>query len=83
MSTKISRAHKLAAIGNCPGSFEAMLAAIPLGVRRTLNSGQIALLLDANWQLACASKAIANADAIAEGGVWDHRRQAFRELRAP
>jgi hypothetical protein len=80
MSIKINRAKKLAAIGSCPGSFLAMLDAIPLGVRGSLNSGQIALLLDANWRLACASKAIAAADAIAEGGCWDSRCQRFREL---
>jgi hypothetical protein len=82
MSIKINRAQKLAAIGRCPGSFIAMLEAIPASAIETLNSRELAELIDANWRLAGASKAIAASDALSEGGVWDHRNQRFRELRA-
>lgn len=81
MSIKINRAQKLAKIGDCPGSFFAMLEFIPASAIAALNSRQIAELIDAVWRLASASKALAAADAIMEGGVWDHGKQRFRELR--
>ena len=82
MSIKATRARKLSIIGDCPGSFDAMIQAIPDAVFDGLTSRQIALLVDANWRLAGASKAIAARSAIAEGGVWDVRRERFVELRA-
>ena len=80
MSIKIERARKLSLTGNYPASFGAMLAAIPASIVDALTSRQLAELIDANWTLAQASKAIANREALAEGAVWDARAQAFRSL---
>lgn len=77
---KINRAIAAATIGGCPASASAMLDAIPADVVAALPSRLLAQLVDANWRLAEASKALANADAIADGGVWDARRQALRLL---
>lgn len=79
---KITRARRLAIIGNCPGSFAAMVEAIPAAAIAALSSKAIAAVVDANWQLASASKAIAARDAISEGGVWDSREECFRALAA-
>jgi len=56
--TKINRARKIAAIGDCHASFDAMLDAIPVAVIDRLSSRELAALIDANWRLARASKAI-------------------------
>lgn len=74
-SIKIKRALKLSTIGSCSGSAIAMLDAIPQSVVAALTSAQLADLIDANWRLAGASKAIAERDAVAEGAVWDARNQ--------
>lgn len=79
---KINRASRLAIIGNCPCSFAAMIEAIPDAVMDVLTSKTIAALVDANWRLFRASKAIAARDAINEGGVWDAQREAFHHLAA-
>lgn len=59
-----------------------MLDAIPAEVVAALTSRQLAALLDAMWQTACASKALANREAIAEGAIWDARRGQMREIAA-
>lgn len=77
---KIKRARELSTIGDNPTSFAAMANAIPADVIAALPARLIAQLVDANWQLAGTSKAIAARDAISEGAVWDERRGAFREI---
>lgn len=79
-SIKITRALRKAIIGDCHESASAMLAAIPDSVIAALSSSQLAEMLDAAWRLSCTAKAIAEREAIANGGVWDERRQAFREI---
>lgn len=77
---KVNRALSLASIGGCPGSAGDMLGAIPTAVIEALPSRLLAELLDANWRLAQRSKALANAEAVAEGAVWDARHQRLREV---
>ena len=77
---KISRASKMSAIGNCPGSYAAMLDAVPAAVLDALSSRQIATLVDAVWRACEQSKSIAIAAAVDEGAVWDARSQKFREI---
>lgn len=79
---KINRALAGAAIGRNPGSALDMLAAIPATVIDALPARLLAELLDANWSLAQASKALAHTDACAEGAIWDARRQQLREIAA-
>lgn len=68
---KVNRAVKMSAIGAHSISASAMLSAIPADVIASLPARLIAALLDSNWQLAQASKAIAIKDAVADGAVWD------------
>ena len=77
---KINRARQISIIGNCSGSFAAMLEAIPTSVIARLPSREVAALIDANWRLAQASKSIAAQDALFDGGVWDSSAQSFRAL---
>lgn len=77
---KVNRAVKISAIGAHPGCASAMLAAIPADVMAALPARLIASLIDANWQLAQASKAIAIKDAITEGVLWDGTKH--REIAA-
>ena len=56
---KITRAHKKSSIGDCPLSAQAMLESIPSQIIAKLTSDDLAALMDANWQLAQRSKAIA------------------------
>lgn len=68
--------------GPCHASALAMLDAIPDEVIAALPARLLAQLIDANWALAQQSKAIAAAEAIAEGAVWDARSQRLREIAA-
>lgn len=77
---KVNRALRMSDIGAYPSSASAMLAAIPSSVIDRLPAREIAALLDANWRLAGKSKAIACADAIAEGMIWDAKGQCHREI---
>ncbi|MFN7002195.1 MAG: hypothetical protein ACK4NW_02050 [Roseinatronobacter sp.] len=79
-SIKVNRAVAMSQIGSHPASAQAMLAAIPRDVIDALPSRLVAALLDANWQLAQQSKAIAEADAVQEGAIWDARRGQLREI---
>lgn len=81
-SRKINRAIKMCSISAHPESVSAMLRAIPDEVIEALPARLIAQLIDANWQLAGASKAIAAADAIREGCVWDAQQGRHRDLAA-
>lgn len=58
-SIKITRAYKKSTIGSCPLSAQAMLEAVPEQIIAKLSSDDLAALMDANWQLAQRSKAIA------------------------
>jgi hypothetical protein len=80
-SIKVDRALRLSAIGDCPASAAAMLDAIPSAVVAALNSTQLAALIDANWHLAGASKAMAIADALTEGAVWDAKNNVMRGIQ--
>lgn len=80
MTIKIKRAMRLAVIGTCPASAEAMLDMIPADIQASLTARQIAGMMDALWRACGASKAIAAQDAIAEGGIWDAARGVMREI---
>lgn len=77
---KVNRAMSLASIGAYPESARAMLRAIPHIVVAALTAKQLAALMDANWTLAQASKAIAERAVIEDGGVWDATRGRFEAL---
>ena len=77
-SIKVNRAFSLAGIGRYPGSASAMLQAIPPAMIAALTAAQIAAIMDANWALAQASKAIRATEALVEGGIWDGTQ--FRRL---
>ncbi len=79
-SVKINRALKMAKIGDNPGSASDMLDAIPAKIIKQLPSRLLADLLDANWALAQASKALANRETCENGAVWDGRHQALRDI---
>ncbi len=65
MSTiKINRAVRLTKMGAYPTTTRDMLRSIPQAVVEALNSRQLAQLLDANWDLAQRSKAIALREGI-------------------
>lgn len=78
--TKYNRAKAKSAIGKFHRSFDAMLHAIPDDVAQALTSTRLATLVDANWRITGASKAIALKDAIDAGCIWDERRQKLREI---
>lgn len=80
---KIRRAMARADIGRYPGSATAMLDLIPTTVAATLTSAQLAIMLDAMWTACRRSKAIALADALDEGAIWDTRHQCLREINRP
>ena len=77
---KVNRALRLSAIGIHPASASAMLRAIPAEVIAATPARLIAQMIDANWRLASASKAIAARDALTNGGAWDEARGAMREF---
>lgn len=77
---KINRALRLSKIGKCPQSAADMLAALPWSAIGRLRAVDLAELVDAMWAVASRSKAIAVADAIAEGYVWDAGRQCERRI---
>jgi hypothetical protein len=77
---KVNRAVRISQIGRYPASASAMLRAIPAEVIDALPARLIAVLMDAQWETCQASKAIAEADAITEGAVWDARAQKLREV---
>ena len=55
---KINRAMRMSDIGRYPASADAMLRAIPASILAVAPARAVADLLDANWHLAQASKAI-------------------------
>lgn len=77
---KIKRALRLSTIGANHASANAMLDFVPAAIIETLPARKLAEMLDAMWQLAGNSKAVAARDAIKEGGVWDDRASRFRAL---
>ncbi len=78
---KINRALLKAKIGSYPSSASAMLDYVPLSVRDTLTSSQLAEMLDALWEACQAAKAIANREVVSDGAVWNARNEQFVELR--
>lgn len=79
-SIKVNRALRNSGIGAYPSSAATMLAAIPEDIIDHLPARLIAKLLDANWRLAGQSKAIACADAITEGAIWDAKHERHLEI---
>ena len=77
---KVKRAFAKASIGTCPGSAADMLAAIPQSTISALTSTQLAELIDAMWAACQRSKALHAREVIAEGSVWDARRECLLEL---
>ena len=77
---KVNRALSLSQVGKYPSSASAMLRAVPDSVLAKVTSRELADLLDAMWDLSAASKAIADAETISEGGVWDNKELRFRAL---
>jgi hypothetical protein len=82
MSIKYRRAKALSAIGNLPGSFDAMWGHIPAEVRKALTSRQIASMIDGLWQCANASKAEAEREAVRNGFVWNEANGKIVALAA-
>lgn len=66
----------------CAASALAMLDAIPETVVAQLSAAALADLLDAMWMMCERTKAIAAADVIQEGAVWDAKQQRLREIVA-
>jgi hypothetical protein len=68
---KYRRAKAHSAIGNLPGSFDAMWGHIPADVRKALTSREIAAMIDGLWQCANESKAEAEREVVWNGFVWN------------
>lgn len=81
-SRKVNKAVKMSSISEHPQSASAMLRAIPDDVIAALPARLIAQLIDANWTLAGISKAIAAAEAVENGTIWDDRQGRSREIAA-
>lgn len=82
MSIKLNRARSLSSIGSTPRTFDAFVGSIPGTVVNRLSAAQIAAIIDAMHQVGQTSKHLADQEAVENGGVWDHRRNAFRPLAA-
>lgn len=73
MSIKLSNARTMAATGRYPQTWEAVLAVLPASTVTALTARQLAELADAvraSWD---TTKALAEAEVVAEGLVWDAR----------
>lgn len=81
-SIKINRAIALAKTGKNPGCALDMMAAIPANVVAHLPARLLAEMIDANWQLALASKAISTSGACDEGVIWDAANGRLRDIAA-
>ena len=79
-SIKINRAIAAARIGAHPACAHDMLEAIPAKIVKRLPARLLAEMLDANWALAQASKALANKETCEFGAVWDSRTQRLRDI---
>lgn len=79
---KVNRALAQAEIGRNPASATHMLDYVPEALVAGLTARQLAAVLDTMWRACQDAKAIAARDAIAEGGIWDERRQTLRPLAA-
>lgn len=77
---KVNRALRLSKTGRYPASANAMLAHVPEAVIATIPGQQLAELIDAMWDCAQASKALAAREILAEGAIWDGQRQRLREI---
>lgn len=77
---KINRARKLSTTGKYPESFSAMLNHIPSRLIERLTSREIADMIDALWNASLKAKELQDAAIVAEGAVWDAKRQRLIEL---
>jgi hypothetical protein len=77
---KIERARRLSTIGQYPASFSAVIEAINEDAIAALPSKTLAKLVDSIWRSWGDTKALAEREAIADGGVWDTRHNVFRGL---
>ncbi len=80
MSIKINRAAKHSKVGGLPSTFRSLLAYIPPELLDAMTSRQIGLTIDALYDCAQESKAIAVREAIDEGVVCDVDRNLFINL---
>jgi len=80
--SKIATALKTAKIGDCVHTALHLLevAALPDDIMSGLTGKQIGAMIDGLWRVAQNSKAVATREAIDEGAIWDHKRQALREI---
>ena len=79
---KVDKAVRMSGISDHSESAAVMLRAIPDEVIAALPARLIAQLIDANSALAGASKAIAAAEAVETGIIWDARQGRSREIAA-
>lgn len=79
---KIERARKLSSTGAYPATFDAMLGHVSAEIVSSVTSRQLARIIDDLFVASQAAKAIAEADAITEGAIWDARQQRLREIAA-
>jgi hypothetical protein len=68
---KIKRAARLAKIGPCPDSFQAVIETIGPEVVAALSARQIADLADRIWASWQTTKAIHERDILAEGAIFN------------
>ncbi|TAW50589.1 hypothetical protein [Rhizobium leguminosarum] len=74
MSIKINRAAKFSKVGAWPGTFTSLLAYMPPTLLDAMTARQIGLAIDALYDCAQKSKAIAEREALDCGVVWDEVR---------
>ena len=79
---KYMRTKSRSAIGIYHASFEAMWDNIPIEIKKALPSKMLAKLIDANWRLSSASKALATREIIENGFLWDAQRNKSINLEA-
>lgn len=79
---KIDRARKLSSTGRYPATFDAMLGHVSPDIIAAVTGRDLATIIDDLSRASQAAKALANAEAITEGAVWDARQQRLREIAA-
>lgn len=79
---KIERARRLSSTGNYPATFSAMLSHVSAETISTVSSRTLAAIIDDLRKASEAAKALANAEAINEGCVWDARQQRHKDIGA-
>ena len=79
-SVKVSRAINKSVIGECGGSAADMLHFVPAAVVGRLSSDELAMMLNGLWSACREAKALAMADALNKGAIWDVRRGTLRKI---